>query len=163
VLAFLGRHQAPALAAESVLSDGLAAARRENKRVFLHFGAPWCIWCRRLESWMAAPEVAAILEKQFVDVRIDQDRMIGGKDLLARFTEGRQTGIPWFAFLDPDGHVLATSEWPTGNIGFPQADNEIAHFRTMLDAAAALSDEDEASLAASLVKTRRPPAAPSAH
>ena len=32
-------------------------------RVFLHFGAPWCGWCHRLENWMAKPEVAAILAK----------------------------------------------------------------------------------------------------
>jgi hypothetical protein len=99
-----------------------------------------------------------------VDVKIDQERTIGGKELLTRYTEGRQTGIPWFAFLDADGKVIATSETATGNIGFPQADNEIAHFLSMVEKGALLVSKDERDrLRASLVATRRPPSAPSAH
>ncbi|MHC5004354.1 MAG: thioredoxin family protein [Planctomycetota bacterium] len=42
VLAFLTRHQAPPLAAESVLAAARDRAAKEGKLVFLHFGAPWC-------------------------------------------------------------------------------------------------------------------------
>ena len=41
VKAFLAKWAAAPLEAEKVLADGLARAGREQKMVFLHFGAPW--------------------------------------------------------------------------------------------------------------------------
>ena len=38
--------------AQAVLAAGLAEARRTDRLVFLHSGAPWCGWCRRLELWL---------------------------------------------------------------------------------------------------------------
>src|SRR5262249_6266768 len=54
LLAFLKQHRAEPWKAEERLAAALERARREDKRVFLHFGAPWCPWCHRLEDWMAA-------------------------------------------------------------------------------------------------------------
>ena len=67
--------------AEVVFRDGLARAISEDKRVFLTFSAPWCGWCHKLADWMAQPEVAAILDREFVTVRVDIDRMTHGKDV----------------------------------------------------------------------------------
>jgi hypothetical protein len=36
-------------------------------------------------------------------------------------------------FLDPHGKAIVTSDGPQGNIGFPAAEQEIAHFVTMLE------------------------------
>jgi hypothetical protein len=41
VNAFLISHQAVPLNADTLFKDALAAARRDHKRVFLRFGAPW--------------------------------------------------------------------------------------------------------------------------
>jgi hypothetical protein len=81
---------------------------------------------------MASPDVAAILAKAFVPLRLEADRMIGGKDILKRYQAG-EGGIPWFVFLDGDGKAVVTSDGPKGNVGFPAAPHEIAYFRTMLD------------------------------
>jgi thiol-disulfide isomerase/thioredoxin len=133
LLEFLTKHEATPLAAAKVLQEGLDHAAKTDRLVFLHFGAPWCGWCHRLEDWMALPEVSAALGKEFVDVCIDIDRMDGGKEILARYHSSGKGGIPWFAFLDAKGKALVTSDSAKGNIGFPYEEHEVAHFLKMLD------------------------------
>jgi len=99
---------------------------------------------------MASPDVAAILAKAFVPLRLEADRMIGGKEILKRYQAG-EGGIPWFVFLDGDGKAVVTSDGPKGNVGFPAAPHEIAYFRTMLDRSrTVLTDADINALIASL-------------
>lgn len=130
---FLTKHEAKPLIAVQVLQAGLDQAAKSDRLVFLHFGAPWCGWCHRLDDWMALPDVSATLGKEFVDVRIDIDRMEGGKEVLKRYNAKGEGGIPWFAFLDSKGKALATSDSAKGNIGFPYQEHEIEHFVKMLD------------------------------
>jgi thiol-disulfide isomerase/thioredoxin len=153
VLAFLTKYQADYLSAESVLNDGLAEAKTRSKRVFLHFGAPWCPWCHKLDDWMARKDVAKVLAKDYVDIKIDVDRMIGGKELLARYRKSDDGGIPWIVILDPDAKPVVNSTGPKGNIGFPVTDEEIAYFKTMLDKSTrTMTDDDRAMLIKSLEK-----------
>jgi thioredoxin-related protein len=151
LLEFLSKYEAKPLVAAKVLQAGLDLAAKTDKMVFLHFGAPWCGWCHRLENWMAQPEVAAALGKEFVDVHIDIDRMEGGKEILERYRKMDQGGIPWFVFADSTGKALATSDGPKGNIGFPYEEHEIVHFVKMLDTTRRhLSSQDVEGLAKSL-------------
>ena len=128
VFAFLGKWRAEALDAEKLLSAALARAGAEEKSVFLHLGAPWCSWCRRLKDFMARKEIATILERDFIDLKIDVDRMTHGRQVAQRIRGSNKGGIPWFAILDGQGQVLATSDGPKGNIGFPAQPHEIRHF-----------------------------------
>jgi len=151
VLAFLKRHQAIAPKAEDVLAAGTATAATEGKRVFLHFGAPSCDWCHKLDDWMAKPAIAAILAKEFVYVKVDTERMPGGQALLTKHRRSAGDTIPWIAFLAGDGTALTTSTGPTGNVGFPAQPDEIAWFVEMLRTGAVrLTAEDIAALEASL-------------
>ena len=151
VMAFLTKHQAPAVKADDLLAAGVAKAKAEGKLVFLHFGAPWCGWCRKLEAWMARPEVHAILDKAFVDVKIDTERMTGGQAMLTAHSAGKNGGIPWFEFVDGAGKALVNSNGPKGNTGYPSAPEEIAWFMQMIHTAGAkLGAEDLAALEASL-------------
>ena len=159
ILAFLVQHQAKPLEAEAVVQSALEAAEQEHKRVFLHFGAPWCGWCHQLEDWMRLPEIASLLQKDFVDCKVDTDRMVGGSDLLkARRKEVaiEDGGIPWFVFLDENGKVLAHSNGPKGNTGFPYQPEEVEHFVTMLNAVRQnLTEQDVAALRTSLDENRK--------
>lgn len=132
VLALLEEHQAPYLSADTILRQAFGEAKSSGKTVFLHFGAPWCGWCHRLEDWIARPDVAEILAKDFLNVKIDVDRTVGGQELMARYVGPQSGGIPWFAFLTHGGEVVVTSDGPGGNVGFPYQDAEIAHFEQML-------------------------------
>jgi thiol:disulfide interchange protein len=151
VLELLTKHQAPHLKADDLFDKALARAKAEDKRVFLHFGAPWCIWCKRLEAWMDRPEVEALLAKDFIDLKIDVDRTVGGNDLLKRYRP-EAGGIPWFVLLDARGTNLADSGQGKQNIGFPGAPEEIDQFASMLDKARVrITPEDVDALKRSLV------------
>jgi thiol-disulfide isomerase/thioredoxin len=151
VAAFLKEHQAKAPDAEPVFSAALEAAGRTGRKVFPHFGAPWCGWCRRLDAWLLRPEVTPVLAKDFVEVKIDLDRMPGAKRILERYNPGSRGGIPWFAFIDAKGKAIITSDGPKGNTGFPSEPYEIEHFVKMLQASRQrLTDADMAQLRKSL-------------
>jgi len=100
---------------------------------------------------MASKDVAPILAKEFVTLKLDWDRQPGARDLL-KPSNGEDAGLPWSAFLDGDGKVLIDSIAPvTGNVGFPARDVEYAHFKTMLERVKRhLTDEDIAKLIQSL-------------
>ncbi len=156
VLKFLKDHQASPRVAADVLKAGLSQAASQDKRVFLHFGAPWCGWCHRLEAWMARPDVAAILDKAFIDVKIDVERDTGGPTVLESVGGDPNGGIPWFVFLDSRSKTLAASEGPKGNIGFPSADDEIAHFVSMLKSAGTKLTAAEIETLAATLKEKSP-------
>jgi hypothetical protein len=105
---------------------------------------------------MASKDVAPILAKEFVSVKIDWDRMTGAKNLV-KPSGSKNPGLPWFAFLDGEGKVLIDSIAPaTGNTGFPAEPFEIAHFKTMLEKVKRhLTDEDIAKLITSLEEANR--------
>jgi uncharacterized protein YyaL (SSP411 family) len=99
---------------------------------------------------MASKDVAPVLAKEFVTLKLDYDRMPGAKEIEKRYIAEEQ-GLPWFAFVSPDGKAVATSTGPKGNSGFPSAPAELAHFKTMLQAAKRhLTDADIDGLMASL-------------
>jgi thioredoxin-related protein len=151
VLAFLEAHQAEPRDACEVLEAAREVAKAEGRRLFVHLGAPWCGWCHRLEDWMARPEIAALLAKDFVDVKIDQDRMRNGRLVAALLRQGKAGGIPWMVLMDDALQPLATSDGPTGNTGYPVKPEEIEHFIGMLRTVKRnLSEEDLATLEASL-------------
>ncbi len=78
---------------------------------------------------MALKEVAPLLAKDFVMLKIDEDRMTGGADVFNHYNS-KPGGIPWFAFLNADDKVVATSDHPdTGNMGFPTEEAEYVYLR----------------------------------
>ena len=132
VLEFLTKFQAEPLDARALLSEATDKASSEKKFVFLHFGAPWCGWCHRMEAWLVKPEIDSVMSKAFVDLKVDTDRMLHGEELFKEYCPN-QGGIPWFVFIDPETKkVIATSDGPKGNVGFPFDDFEIEHYCDML-------------------------------
>jgi uncharacterized protein YyaL (SSP411 family) len=136
VKAFLEEWAAPKVAASKTFEEGLAKASSEDKLVFLHFGSPTCGWCHKLDAFLAREDMAPIIGRQFVDVKLDLARMTGADEILKKYNAEQSGGIPWFVFLDAKGNAIATSHGPKGNIGYPATPEEIEHFIGMLKKAA---------------------------
>jgi thioredoxin-related protein len=163
IVELLTKYQAPYKEAMTLYEAALAQAKAEDKKVFMHFGAPWCGWCHRLEDWMAREDVASILGDNYVDLKIDVDRTAGesGDDLLKRYNAGKGSGIPWFVMLDETGKALIDSNGPDGNIGYPTAEEPvgIAHLMRMFkESAPRMTDEQIAYLKSTLEAKPKAPA-----
>lgn len=151
LMTFLKLHEAKPIVADAYLADALSKAKAEGKSVILRFGAPWCIWCHRLQDLLDTPAAAELLAKDYINIKVDIDRMTGGKDLLAKYRTGKDGGIPWFVILDGDGKALATSDAKGGNIGFPTEPADFAHLADILSKTAKkLSPDEQKRLIATL-------------
>jgi uncharacterized protein len=84
---------------EGAFSEAAAA----GKPVLLNLMAFWCEWSRRMAAttW-ADPDVRALVDREFIAVRVDADRDPHVQD---RYIVG---GCPTTAFLTPTGEVLWT-------------------------------------------------------
>jgi len=96
------------------VAAALGRAAAEHKRVILDFGANWCIWCRRLHSTLENdPAVSAALNRDFVVVMVDVNTRRGVKrnaDVISKYGNPTEHGIPVLVVLDPDGRQLTTKD-----------------------------------------------------
>ncbi|MFM1850897.1 MAG: hypothetical protein RIS54_581 [Verrucomicrobiota bacterium] len=108
----------PTADANILIADALATAKTEQRHVLLMFGANWCIWCHRLHGRMqSSPEIATALARDYVLVMVDVNTRKGVKrnaDVVERYGNPTQHGLPVFVVLDTDGQPLVTQE--TGSL-----------------------------------------------
>jgi len=79
---------------------------KSAKNVIIIFGANWCFDCRMLDEQMHKPELAALIEKNFVVVKVDVGRMDKNVDLAQKYGVPVKNGIPALAVLNSRGKVL---------------------------------------------------------
>lgn len=54
--------------------DGMARGKFEKKKVFLHFYADWCVYCKEMaKTTFADPAVIDALNQNFIPVRVNTD------------------------------------------------------------------------------------------
>ena len=130
---FLNKWKVPPKDAKHVLDEALSRASSDDKRVFLTFGAPGAAGVTELHDWMAQPEIAAILDRDFVIAQVDVDRMTGGKDVQKALPTSLVRRHPLVRDPRCSGESRwSTSDGPGGNIGYPAQPQEIAHFLAMV-------------------------------
>ena len=128
--------------AQDILAAGKKRAAEEKKLIFLHFGADWCGPCKLLEEWMAQPEIHALFQKKFIDVKIDVDNNFGAQELMTSFSP-KASGIPWFCILSAsDDKPLAIGEDKDGNTGVPSSAEGFDGFTKMFKATGSLTTEE---------------------
>jgi len=139
--------------AEQLLSGALAKAVSEQKAVLVRVGTPYCGWCTVLSGFMQQQQ--SVFATDYVDLKIDTQRMLHGEQVAARLQPAGTDGIPWMVILDASGKTVATSIGPEGNIGYPYQPGEIAHFISMLRSTRSrLTDAQLESIAAELTAWR---------
>jgi len=76
------------------------------RNIVLVFGANWCPDCHALDDNTHKPELAALIEKHFVVVKIDVGRMDKNLDVALKHGVPVKRGIPAMAVLDSRGKLL---------------------------------------------------------
>lgn len=143
--------------AAEVLATAYEKARAEKKTVFLIFHASWCGWCKKMDAFMELKEFKPIFDKHYVIVHLDvmeapEKKNLenpGGMEVL-KSLGGEESGLPFFAILDPDGKVVVNSlrevdgkkNDPKMNTGHPVAPEEVAWFMEMLKRSSKMDQAD---------------------
>ncbi len=133
---------AEAPTADQVLAPAKAKAAAEHKAIFVHFGASWCGWYKRLDAFLDRPDIKPVFEKYFIPVKLvvqenDKNKALenpGADTLLNRL--GGPSGLPYSAFLDAKGSLIVNSKRDGANIGYPAQPAEIEWFIQMMKKAA---------------------------
>ena len=140
----------PPTAANDALDAACKKAAAESKMVFMKSGFPECGWCRIFDRYHNLPEVQTILGKYYVIVAIDTKYMPDGAAVFSKYA---QPGAPSWVILSPQKKVIADSYAATGNVGYPLAPNETAHYVAALKKATpAISDADLQKLSEQIKK-----------
>ena len=143
------RAYAEAPTADHLLSTAKAKAATEHKAIFVHFGASWCGWCRRLDAFLDRPDIKPVFDKYFVPVKLvvqenAKNKALenpGADALLKQF--GGPAGLPYSAFLDAQGALVVNSMRNGQNIGYPGEPEEIDWFMQMMKKAAPNMSQDD--------------------
>lgn len=101
--------------AHQQINAAITEATRAHKNIVLDFGANWCGDCHALDQQMHKPELASLIEKNYVVVKVDVGRFDKNLDVAEKYHVPikrsitnmiRRTGIPALAVLDPHGGLL---------------------------------------------------------
>jgi hypothetical protein len=127
---FINQHGPAQNDAEKKWNEAFAEASRSNRRVWARISQRYCGPCFRMARWL--DDQKALLEKDYVMLKIDDVRDRNGAQVAERLTRGEHHGVPFHAIFDPNGELLIDSAGPLGNIGHPSGLEGKKHLRKML-------------------------------
>jgi hypothetical protein len=139
--AFMHRTRPPQQDAEQKWTAAFAEAKRSNRKVWVRISQRYCQPCHLLAKWM--DDHRALLERDYVLVKVDDVRDLGGVEIFQRLANDEVVGVPFFAIYDQDENLVVDSKGPLGNIGFPGSYEGQRHLEAMLkQTRTSLSDEE---------------------
>jgi thioredoxin-related protein len=87
------------------LQEAVTEAQSSGRRILLTVGGNWCGWCYTLHEYIHEHEdVLALLEQNFVSLKINMDQENRNEEFLSQYPEIH--GYPHLFVLDSDGTFL---------------------------------------------------------
>jgi len=99
--------------AASDVAQTLAAAKAENKRGLLVFGANWCHDSRALAAHFEKPRFQTLIQENYKLVYVDTGQKDRNIDVAQKFGVDDIVGTPTVFVTDSDGNVLNLETAPT--------------------------------------------------
>lgn len=88
----------------------LAKAQTDNRKLIVIFGADWCPDCRALDGILAEPDTRAILDAEFVVMKVDVGRFDKNLSLNEKLGNPIQNGIPSLVVISPKGEFITSTK-----------------------------------------------------
>ncbi len=83
--------------------EGMAMRKIENKKVFLHFNADWCPYCKKMaKETFQEPSVVSYLNENFIAILVDFDKE---REIASQFGI---RGLPSTWFLTETGKKIGS-------------------------------------------------------
>jgi len=83
--------------------EGLALAKQEGKKIFVHFYADWCAYCKKMENeTLKNSAVIDYLNQNFIPVRVNSDK---DRDLARNYYI---RGLPSTWFVSETGEKISS-------------------------------------------------------
>jgi len=92
--------------AQKEIAESIATAAKTHKRVLLIFGGNWCYDCHVLDEAFHTPEIAPILNRNYVVAHIDIGEYNKNLDVAKKYEVPVERGVPAAAVLESDGKLL---------------------------------------------------------
>lgn len=101
----------PDVDARTEIQEALARATKDHQRVILVFGGNWCYDCHVLDQAFHQPDVAPVVDNNFIVVHVDiGDDGKKNNDLASQYRIPIDKGVPAIAILGADGKLLYSQQ-----------------------------------------------------
>ena len=95
----------PARDPSADLRIAMAEARRSGRRIVLDVGGEWCVWCHRMDKFIAEDaQLSALRDASYVWMKVNYSEDNENAAFLAQYPEVK--GYPHLFVLDADGKLL---------------------------------------------------------
>ena len=92
--------------AKAQVAQAFARAKADNKQVMIVFGANWCGDCKMLDGEFKKSALNALLEKNYVVVKVDVNRFNKNLDVVKPYGEVIKKGIPSIVIATPANKLV---------------------------------------------------------
>jgi thiol:disulfide interchange protein len=99
------------------LAATVAQARPAHKRILIQVGGQWCVWCHKLDRFIAEhPQVTEALRNNYIVMKVNYSDENQNADFIAQYP--KVPGYPHLYVLESDGsflHSQPTAELEDGS------------------------------------------------
>src|SRR5439155_676841 len=87
--------------ASKQIAEALVAAKKQNKKVLVQFGANWCGWCHVLYYLFQSDEIVREkLQADYIFVLVDVDNS-HNTSTIEQYSNPTQSGLPFIVIINP--------------------------------------------------------------